>query len=188
MGQRRNAKSSRRTHNGVDLCQVCDSPATVRGLYCCEQHAEEFRVMASESYARQKTFERDAGVCAECGLNTCYLSMLRTKANGSWQRFRLVLGEKRRWRSEQECRSILYRYSALWVKAIIRYRIPQHLWIHGPLWQSDHILPVVRGGGSCGMQNRQTLCFFCHSIKTNAESKGRKLLATNKMDIVLRKK
>lgn len=33
-------------------------------------------------------------------------------------------------------------------------------------WESDHILPVFRGGGGCGLDNYQTLCKRCHSYKT----------------------
>lgn len=186
MSLRRNSEySPDRKHNGVAICQVCDKPATIRGRYCCEDHAEEFRIRSSEAYARQRTFERDAGVCAECGLNTMYLSGLRSKANGSWQRFKIVVGAKRRWRTDQECRQILDRYIALWVKAILKHGIPKHLWREGALWHSDHIVPVVRGGGETGMKNRQTLCFSCHDAKTIAESSGRMLLGKNKMDYVL---
>lgn len=30
------------------------------------------------------------------------------------------------------------------------------------LWEVDHIVPVVEGGGSCGLENLRTLCVFCH--------------------------
>jgi 5-methylcytosine-specific restriction endonuclease McrA len=36
----------------------------------------------------------------------------------------------------------------------------------GHLWQADHILPVVEGGGSCGLENYRTLCTDCHRGET----------------------
>jgi 5-methylcytosine-specific restriction endonuclease McrA len=34
-------------------------------------------------------------------------------------------------------------------------------------WEADHILPVIRGGGGCTLDNFQTLCPECHKIKTS---------------------
>jgi len=36
------------------------------------------------------------------------------------------------------------------------------------LWQSDHITPVVEGGGGCGLDNLRTLCTRCHHAETAA--------------------
>lgn len=33
-------------------------------------------------------------------------------------------------------------------------------------WQADHIVPVVEGGGSCGLDNLRTLCTVCHKSET----------------------
>jgi 5-methylcytosine-specific restriction endonuclease McrA len=29
-------------------------------------------------------------------------------------------------------------------------------------WDADHIVPVVEGGGECGLENYRTLCVPCH--------------------------
>jgi 5-methylcytosine-specific restriction protein A len=34
------------------------------------------------------------------------------------------------------------------------------------LWDADHILPVVEGGGECDLQNLRTLCLPCHRQQT----------------------
>ncbi|HXP88733.1 MAG TPA: HNH endonuclease [Bryobacteraceae bacterium] len=34
------------------------------------------------------------------------------------------------------------------------------------LWDADHILPVVEGGGECDLQNLRTLCLICHRRQT----------------------
>lgn len=36
------------------------------------------------------------------------------------------------------------------------------------LWDADHILPVVEGGGECDLANLRTLCLICHRRETNA--------------------
>lgn len=41
------------------------------------------------------------------------------------------------------------------------------------LWNADHILPVVRGGGQCGLDNYRTLCVTCHKRETAKLAKER---------------
>ena len=36
------------------------------------------------------------------------------------------------------------------------------------LWDADHIVPVIEGGGECGLENFRTLCFECHRKETAA--------------------
>ncbi len=36
------------------------------------------------------------------------------------------------------------------------------------LWDADHILPVVEGGGECDLDNLRTLCIRCHRVVTAA--------------------
>jgi 5-methylcytosine-specific restriction protein A len=42
------------------------------------------------------------------------------------------------------------------------------------LWDADHILPVVEGGGECDLSNMRTLCLKCHREVT-AELRARRL-------------
>lgn len=34
------------------------------------------------------------------------------------------------------------------------------------LWDADHIVPVVEGGGECDLSNMRTLCLKCHRTHT----------------------
>lgn len=34
------------------------------------------------------------------------------------------------------------------------------------LWDADHIIPVVEGGGECDLENLRTLCLRCHREQT----------------------
>jgi 5-methylcytosine-specific restriction protein A len=36
------------------------------------------------------------------------------------------------------------------------------------LWDADHIVPVVEGGGQCDLSNMRTLCLLCHGEVTAA--------------------
>ena len=38
----------------------------------------------------------------------------------------------------------------------------------GHLWHADHIIPVIEGGGECGIENIRTLCVACHRSETAA--------------------
>lgn len=42
------------------------------------------------------------------------------------------------------------------------------------LWDADHIIPVVEGGGECDLNNLRTLCLKCHR-KVTAELRKRRL-------------
>jgi len=51
--------------------------------------------------------------------------------------------------------------------------IPRHR-IH--FWDADHIVPVVEGGGACGLDNFRTLCWWCHIEETAALAKRRAMV------------
>ncbi len=36
------------------------------------------------------------------------------------------------------------------------------------LWDADHIVPVVEGGGECDLANLRTLCLHCHRVVTES--------------------
>lgn len=38
----------------------------------------------------------------------------------------------------------------------------------GGLWDADHTIAVVNGGGLCGLDNIRTLCIACHKSVTKS--------------------
>ena len=46
------------------------------------------------------------------------------------------------------------------------------------LWDADHIVPVVEGGGECDLENIRTLCLKCHRAVT-AELRKRRVAQAN---------
>lgn len=47
----------------------------------------------------------------------------------------------------------------------------RHCGLISDTWQADHIIPVHKGGGACGLDNYQTLCVECHKQKTKLDLK-----------------
>lgn len=41
------------------------------------------------------------------------------------------------------------------------------------LWEADHIVAVVEGGGECGLEGFRTLCLRCHRLETAKLAKRR---------------
>jgi 5-methylcytosine-specific restriction enzyme A len=46
------------------------------------------------------------------------------------------------------------------------------------LWDADHIVPVVEGGGECDLANIRTLCLKCHRLTTAELRERRRANAT----------
>jgi len=49
------------------------------------------------------------------------------------------------------------------------------------LWDADHLVAVVEGGGECGLSNMRTLCLKCHRAATaqlRAQLRDRRATAT----------
>lgn len=55
----------------------------------------------------------------------------------------------------------------------------------GDLWQADHIVPVIEGGGETGLENMRTLCTACHKLATK-ELRAR-MAAARKAEIAAKK-
>lgn len=43
----------------------------------------------------------------------------------------------------------------------------------GNAWNGDHIVPVYKGGGECGVENLRTLCVVCHAKVTAEQARER---------------
>jgi 5-methylcytosine-specific restriction endonuclease McrA len=49
---------------------------------------------------------------------------------------------------------------------VARQQFEKEWGVRRHLWDADHILPVVEGGGECDLSNMRTLCLKCHSAAT----------------------
>lgn len=109
----------------------------------------EWLLRSDPQYMRLHVLARDGGVCAGCGTNTIALAdAIR------------VLG-----RADMRFWSRPDSIAAGAVEAL-GYRVHD---IHRlSLWEADHIVPVVEGGGECGLDGMRTLCVVCHRRESAA--------------------
>jgi 5-methylcytosine-specific restriction protein A len=109
---------------------------------------DAWRLTTDPTFLRRQVYKRDQGVCALCGLDTKKLesaiSTIERTAKGVHA----------------------HRYPELlpaWKAILVALRIGTH---RSSLWDADHKLEVVKGGGECGLDGMQTLCLWCHRAKT----------------------
>lgn len=67
------------------------------------------------------------------------------------------------WRTKREqiVRTLAPRICGYGYKKLFE-RLVRHA-LEGYAWHADHILPVYKGGGQCGIENFRTLCVACHA-------------------------
>ena len=118
---------------GNPLCRWCSSEviAKRRRTFCSDACVHAWKLRTDPAYLREKVFERDKGVCAQCGVDTEAMRRDKRKLDYRARRqFEKDWGDRRH------------------------------------LWDADHIVPVVEGGGECDLANMRTLCLKCHKLAT----------------------
>jgi 5-methylcytosine-specific restriction endonuclease McrA len=129
--------------SGRSLCRWCSLEVPKgRFTFCSDWCVNEWKLRTNPGYLREQVFQRDRGVCAQCGLD-CVAELYRLK------------------------RSRGARSLALWAQWSLKPRQ------RASLWDSDHIVPVVEGGGECNLSNIRTLCLRCHRAVTVELNKRR---------------
>jgi 5-methylcytosine-specific restriction protein A len=100
--------------------------------------------------------ERDHGICARCGSDagTATRAIEHIRRIDRWD-FRLTYLQNRdRTAASREAVALIL---AAWgVTDESR-----------ALWDADHVIPVIEGGGGCGLDNYRTLCVTCHRSETS---------------------
>ena len=160
--------------NGKKCCRWCGAsmpPGSRRTTWCSEACRSEFLVRFDGSAASRSVHDRDKGVCASCGLDTDSiqheLNRIRRTHDG-------IVGDmasrdnpeywawEQPWRDERRShyKALLAQWGP-WYSANRRY------------WEADHIIPVIEGGGCCGLSNYQTLCLKCHKADTASLARRR---------------
>lgn len=144
------------------FCRWCGtSPVPVgRRTWCSEQCITAYRVRAEPGYVRLLLHRRDKAVCAACGIDTDEMRRLYKEALAAFkaehQMHHYVEGadgyklrhDTPEWTAFQEEWGIWHRTHP------------------NSFWEADHIVPVVEGGGICGLDNYRTLCVQCHRHET----------------------
>ncbi len=120
--------------NGRSLCRWCNLEVPPgRRTFCSDWCVEEWRLRTDAGYIREKVLERDRGVCAHC----------RVDCLEAWRHLKRLRGAAR-------------------LKAHAEWGFRPGQRPRKSLWDADHIVPVIEGGGECDLQNIRTLCLKCH--------------------------
>jgi 5-methylcytosine-specific restriction protein A len=148
---------------GERLCRWCHGPtAPPRRTFCSEECVHEWLIRRDPGYVRQEVFKRDKGVCAVCGLDTVVALTTVLRLRDEAQKQVLWSGEwatARTWHEE-----VVRLHNRLLESHGLR---PDPPWNRtASLWDADHIVPVVEGGGTCGLDGYRTLCVWCHRQET----------------------
>jgi 5-methylcytosine-specific restriction protein A len=164
-------------------CRFCGGdipPKSRRRAWCSEACHDEGWVRASGSFARMKVAKRDAGKCEECRTDTrlimrAYREAAQIDHDGGTYRCRTCETELTTagvccgfWPEFVEARAaraaVIAEAEKLGFTAFDFYMARWR--DEDALWQMDHRIPVVEGGGTCGLDNLRTLCLPCHRKAT----------------------
>jgi 5-methylcytosine-specific restriction protein A len=133
--------------NGEKLCYNCGGLLPKGRPYnCSHECSEEWRAKTSPSYMRYLLFKRDRGVCAICGADTV----------AQYEEYRKIPHDAFENRKAGTDARSQFRKA---------HGIPPSRSC-GDWWDADHIVPVIEGGGECGLSNFRTLCISCHRKET----------------------
>ncbi|KPI83313.1 putative SNF2/RAD54 related DNA helicase [Leptomonas seymouri] len=123
-------------------------------LFCCGKCRENFYFRRSSSAVRRTVASVDKSICAYCHVDCEALSTALAATTGRQRRLEVI----------QMIHPHLLQHPALYERIIVR---PEP----GNIWQADHITPVASGGGEALLDNVQTLCVLCHTLKTKEDLK-----------------
>jgi 5-methylcytosine-specific restriction endonuclease McrA len=144
-------------------CGWCNAVLTGRRTrWCSDECVDEWMIRRDPSWAARKVWRRDRGVCALCGTDTerqrqAFQRLAHWGSARYHERRGYIPG------SRTTHRANLYGARCL---AARKYGVPISR-VPGPnWWDCDHIVPVVEGGGGCGLDNLRTLCIPCHKSET----------------------
>lgn len=115
----------------------------------------EWLLRSNAAYMRLHVGLRDGGVCAVCGTDTVALRAI----------IRVYNRADSAWATRPDS------ITAMSVEAL-GYRVRDLSHVRS-LWEADHVVPVVEGGGECGVDDVRTLCLVCHRRATSALAKRR---------------
>lgn len=170
--------------NGRRLCLCGCGREVTKGSrkYYSADCMIDVHVRHNPGLARFYVKQRDHGICALCGRNCERLNRqadgnLRLCALKSWiinRYFKSSREVRIKWHAWLERVEPLVNTKA---KALHSRLIREGFSYRMSFWQCDHIIPVIEGGGHCGLDGLRTLCTRCHR-KVTADL--RKRLALNR--------
>lgn len=156
--------------NGRALCRQCNQEVPKgRRSFCSDPCVEIWKIRSSASYAAEKVLERDHGICALCGLDCVALMQeLRQLREQSLIAKYGELGHRLKYMEWHNPTGFVDDDALAFVRRCRELELPRtYRLLNRRLWDLDHIIPVIDGGGSCGLDNLRTLCLKCHKQETD---------------------
>lgn len=132
---------------GRPLCRWCRKRVEPpRKSWCSDACVLEYQDRYDNRHQRRQVLKRDRGVCAGCGLDTVALA----------KRVMALKGDR--------AAQLAVLLAAGFRETDLRFKRRGLR----PLWQADHTVPVVEGGGGAHYDALRTLCLICHRRETQA--------------------
>ena len=153
----------RRDEGGAKLCSMHGCPNRLQGRqrrWCSKKCGSDAFASWDWKAARGLVYERDRGVCSNCGINTEDLRKAFRWFN-DWL-------HKEDARAGNSLRGVTFRTEPTLRSLMSAKGIPKHLALEDNFWQADHIIPLAEGGKLCDLDNLRTVCIPCHKKHTAA--------------------
>lgn len=160
-----------RDAEGFPLCRQCKT--SIRSgkrpkqrTFCDDKNCLHlWKLRSDPSYQSEHMLERDKGTCALCQRD-CIALLAELQ----------LLATREAAARYGAAKYVPANYIALRPVSFPEFHarcdelgLPRHHRALGRrLWEMDHTVPVIEGGGSCGLENLRTLCWACHRKETAA--------------------
>jgi 5-methylcytosine-specific restriction enzyme A len=163
-----------RDADGFPLCRQCKTSIRTgkrpkQRTFCDDKNCLHlWQLRSNTTYQVRHVLERDKGVCAFC-FRDC-LALLASLQLLAQTETRRLFGVGKTapltaWRHRPANVHPLPGFAG----RCAAIKLPSHLrGLNRRLWDMDHVVPVIEGGGSCGLENLRTLCWSCHASETAA--------------------
>lgn len=162
-------------------CTWCGGPVSKGRIHYCSAACKDETLWRIHPQAMLTRLERESGLrCAGCGVEFAWLLKVQTRARVALERTKdpdwpnaIVWGTRKRNRRGQKNQRRVRRWASLWRLTDSRGAVIRQ-WLRdtgradgrGHLWEWDHIVPVIEGGGLCGRDGYRCLCIRCHKAET----------------------
>jgi len=148
--------SKERGPNGRGVCRRCGVEVPKgRRTFCSEDCVREWRITSDPAYASGQVFLRDHGVCCRCGRDM----------EAAKRELDLLM----RGTSDRHGGDVWHNYYLRNFFNVVRPPDPTvgDGWSNPDRWwEAHHKVAVVEGGGACGLDGFETLCYRCHRVET----------------------
>lgn len=167
------ARLRRELHREKRTCTWCGEPVGKnRSTWCSPACVEAFRLRCDPACIRRHIERTRPLVCAICGRDIAWLKGLKHRASRA---------HTAHYHIDQPCYHPGHTWDKRWMNrrghknrrriarwARLGHHLPQWLASRGlaGIWEADHVVPVIEGGGLADESNYRILCVPCHKRET----------------------